>query len=57
MANPVMVSSMVKRIAPFLNGMGLYSISIDTQGIALANVLAAHQQGVMIFDGSIWRNG
>ncbi len=53
MANPSQVSRMVDRITPRLGAMGLALHFHDTRGTALANVLAALQQGVMVFDGSI----
>jgi hydroxymethylglutaryl-CoA lyase len=53
MANPVQVSRMVERIKPRLDSMGFALHFHDTRGTALANVLAALQQGVTVFDGSI----
>jgi len=53
MANPVQVSRMVERIKPQLGKMSLALHFHDTRGAALANVLAALQQGVTTFDGSI----
>jgi hydroxymethylglutaryl-CoA lyase len=53
MANPVQVSRMVERIKPQLGEMGLAFHFHDTRGAALANVLAALQEGVNIFDSSI----
>jgi hydroxymethylglutaryl-CoA lyase len=53
MANPVQVSRMVERIKPQLGEMGLALHFHDTRGAALANVLAALQEGVTVFDGSI----
>lgn len=53
MANPVMVSRLVERISPRLGSTGLALHFHDTRGTALANVLAALQQGVTVFDGSI----
>jgi len=53
MANPVQVSRMVERIKPRLDSMGLALHFHDTRGAALANILAALQGGVKIFDGSI----
>jgi hydroxymethylglutaryl-CoA lyase len=53
MANPVLVSRMVERIKPQLGEMSLALHFHDTRGAALANVLAALQEGVTVFDGSI----
>jgi hydroxymethylglutaryl-CoA lyase len=53
MANPVQVSRMVERIKPQLGEMSLALHFHDTRGAALANVLAALQEGVTVFDGSI----
>lgn len=53
MANPVMVSQMVERIKPQLGVTGLALHFHDTRGAALANILAALQEGVTVFDGSI----
>jgi hydroxymethylglutaryl-CoA lyase len=53
MANPVQVSRMVERIKPQLGEMSLALHFHDTRGAALANVLAALQQGATVFDGSI----
>lgn len=53
MANPVQVSRMVERIKPRLDSMGLALHFHDTRGSALANILAALQEGVTVFDGSI----
>lgn len=53
MANPLQVSQMVERIKPRLGSMGLALHFHDTRGAALANVLAALQRGVAVFDGSI----
>jgi hydroxymethylglutaryl-CoA lyase len=53
MANPLMVSRLIERIKPRLGQTGLALHFHDTRGMALANILAALQQGVTIFDGSI----
>ena len=53
MANPFHVSRMLDRIMPGLGTLGLALHFHDTRGAALANVLAALQQGVTVFDGSI----
>lgn len=53
MANPVMVSRMIERMKPLFGVTGLALHFHDTRGAALANVLAALQQGVTVFDGSI----
>jgi len=53
MANPSHVSRLVARIMPRMGTMGLALHFHDTRGMALANVLAALQQGVTVFDGSI----
>jgi hydroxymethylglutaryl-CoA lyase len=53
MANPVQVSRMLEWIRPQLGEMSLALHFHDTRGVALANILAALQEGVTIFDGSI----
>jgi hydroxymethylglutaryl-CoA lyase len=53
MANPVQVRHMIKRIMPRLDSMDLAVHFHDTRGAALANILAALQQGVTVFDGSV----
>jgi hydroxymethylglutaryl-CoA lyase len=53
MANPVMVSQMVTWINSRLGATDLALHFHDTRGMALANILAALQEGVVIFDGSI----
>jgi len=53
MANPVQVSRLVSRISPRLGKTGLALHFHDTRGAALANILAALQEGVTVFDGSI----
>jgi len=53
MANPVMVSQLVERVRPRLKETGLALHFHDTRGVALANILAALQEGVTVFDGSI----
>jgi hydroxymethylglutaryl-CoA lyase len=53
MANPLMVSRLIERIKPQLGGTGLALHFHNTRGTALANVLAALQQGITIFDGAI----
>jgi hydroxymethylglutaryl-CoA lyase len=53
MANPVQVSRMVERIKPQLGEMSLGLHFHDTRGAGLANVLAALQEGITVFDGSI----
>jgi len=53
MANPSQVSRLLDRIMPMLGTTGLALHFHDTRGTALANILAALQQGVTVFDGSI----
>ena len=53
MANPLQVSRMVDRIKPRSGSAVLALHFHDTRGAALANILAALQEGVTIFDGSI----
>ncbi len=53
MANPVQVSHMIGRVKPRLDSMDLALHFHDTRGAALANILAALQEGVTVFDGSI----
>jgi hydroxymethylglutaryl-CoA lyase len=53
MANPLMVSQIVERIKPRMEETGLALHLHDTRGTALANILAALQEGVTIFDGAI----
>jgi len=53
MANPLMVTALVRRIKPRLGHMTLALHFHDTRGAALANILAALQEGVSIFDGSV----
>lgn len=53
MANPAHVSRMVKQIEPHLGEMGFALHFHDTRGAALANILAALQEGATVFDGSI----
>jgi len=53
MANPVQVSRMIEQVRPRLGGMNLALHFHDTRGSALANILAALQEGVTVFDGSI----
>jgi len=53
MANPVQVSRMVDRIRPRLGKTSLALHFHDTRGTALANILAALQEGVTVFDGSV----
>ena len=53
MANPVQVGRVVGRISPRLEKTGLAFHFHDTRGAALANILAALQEGVTVFDGSI----
>ena len=54
MANPVQVSRMVSRILRRLDEKTSLALHFhDTRGAALANILSALQEGVMIFDGSI----
>jgi hydroxymethylglutaryl-CoA lyase len=53
MANPVQVTQMVERIKPHLAEAGLALHFHDTRGAALSNILAALQEGVTVFDGSI----
>lgn len=53
MANPLSVSRLIERLKPRLGGMSLALHFHDTRGAALANILAALQHEVTIFDGSI----
>jgi hydroxymethylglutaryl-CoA lyase len=53
MANPVQVSRMVEKTKPQFGKTGLALHFHDTRGAALANILAALQEGVNTFDGSI----
>lgn len=53
MANPVQVNRMVNRISPRMGKTSLALHFHDTRGAALANILAALQEGVTVFDGSI----
>jgi hydroxymethylglutaryl-CoA lyase len=54
MANPVQVSRMVSRILRRLDEKTSLALHFhDTRGAALANILSALQEGVMILDGSI----
>jgi hydroxymethylglutaryl-CoA lyase len=53
MANPVQVGRVVSRISARLAKTNLALHFHDTRGAGLANVLAALQEGVTIFDGSI----
>lgn len=53
MSNPIMVSRMIERIKPLMGEVDLALHFHDTRGAALANILAALQEGVSIFDGSI----
>ena len=54
MANPVQVSRMVSRILRRLDEKTSLALHFhDTRGAALANILSALQEGVVIFDGSI----
>ncbi|MBS3918638.1 MAG: hydroxymethylglutaryl-CoA lyase [Deltaproteobacteria bacterium] len=53
MANPVQVSRMIEQVRPRLGGMNLALHFHDTRGSALANILAALQEEVTVFDGSI----
>ncbi len=53
MANPFQVSQIIRRIKPLLEKTGLALHFHDTRGAALANILAALQEGVTVFDGSI----
>ena len=53
MANPVQVIHMIERIKPRLESMDLALHFHDTRGAALANILAALQEGVTVFDGAI----
>lgn len=53
MANPAMVDQLIKRIRPRLGETGLALHFHDTRGTALANVLAALQLGITVFDGSV----
>jgi hydroxymethylglutaryl-CoA lyase len=53
MANPVQVRLMIERIMARLDSMDLAVHFHDTRGVALGNILAALQEGVTVFDGSI----
>jgi hydroxymethylglutaryl-CoA lyase len=53
MANPVMVCRMVERLLPRFTQAALALHFHDTRGLALANILAALEQGVRVFDGSV----
>jgi hydroxymethylglutaryl-CoA lyase len=53
MANPAMVSRMIERMKPRLDGVDLALHFHDTRGMALANILAALREEVTVFDGSI----
>jgi hydroxymethylglutaryl-CoA lyase len=53
MANPASVHQLIKRIRPRLGETGLALHFHDTRGTGLANVLAALQLGVTVFDGSV----
>jgi hydroxymethylglutaryl-CoA lyase len=53
MANPIQVNRMLQRIKPRIGKTGLALHFHDTRGAALANVLAALQEGITTFDGSI----
>jgi hydroxymethylglutaryl-CoA lyase len=53
MANPVQVVRMVSRVSPRLGKTSFALHFHDTRGAGLANVLAALQEGVTVFDGSI----
>ena len=53
MANPTQVSQLIERIQPRLDRTVLALHFHDTRGLALANILAALQRGVRVFDGSI----
>jgi len=53
MANPVQVSQMVSRIRRRLEKTSLALHFHNTRGVALANILAALQEGASVFDGSV----
>jgi len=53
MSNPVMVSKVLEKIIPLIVETSLALHFHDTRGMALANILAALQRGVTIFDGSV----
>lgn len=53
MANPVMVRQMVRRLKPILGEAALALHFHDTRGTAMANVLAAMEEGAAIFDCSV----
>ncbi|MGC8492638.1 MAG: hydroxymethylglutaryl-CoA lyase [Syntrophobacteraceae bacterium] len=53
MANPVTVRSMVRRLRPILGETALALHFHDTRGTGLANVVAALEEGAVIFDCSI----
>ncbi len=53
MANPRMVSQILERVKSLAGDTGLALHFHDTRGAALANILAALQEGVTVFDGSI----
>jgi hydroxymethylglutaryl-CoA lyase len=53
MANPLLVSRWVEQIRPILGETDLALHFHNTRGTALANVLAALELGVTIFDGAV----
>lgn len=53
MANPLQVSLLLQKILPLMGETSLALHFHDTRGMALANILAALQEGVTVFDGSI----
>ncbi|MBI5586033.1 MAG: hydroxymethylglutaryl-CoA lyase [Deltaproteobacteria bacterium] len=53
MANPLMVSRLMERLRPRFTQAAPALHFHDTRGLALANILAALQQDIHIFDGAI----
>lgn len=53
MANPIMVTKVVDQIKPRMGSTRLALHFHDTRGLALANIFAALQAGVTIFDSAI----
>lgn len=52
-ANPTQVKNLLKMISPVLDSRALACHFHDTRGMALANILAALDQGVLEFDASV----
>jgi len=53
MANPIMVRRTVRRLKPLLGRTALALHFHDTRGTGMANVLAAIEEGAVIFDSSV----